>query len=520
MENQNQQPGQNEGRGDERPTPSWIKEEMKRKEEIKKEEGEKQEGLQGDVRAPREETKETMAAPEKTEPKSFKEELRPREEPEEPKRAKKFSFPSWLKYTLLVVLIVIAGVVVYFFFFYKSTLEISISQEDAEIVIGEEKIGPGITKIRPGLYQLVVERDGFVKYEKEVRIEFFEITSLSIALKEIPEIKKISDQKTKFLAYNKERDAYIYFVPKESAFYRVENTSSDKHPILTSPHQIKNLINVVWNPDRLTAILKIKNENSVLSGTPFHKPDVSQGAVMTFLYDFGRYDLLHQEAHFWGTGIGDAEFTPDGNQVAYFFEPGTGEKSLVVANKNNGEINRVLDMRAFSAAKISWAKDLKSVVIADQSTDYDNNQIYVYDLIQKELFTLTESGRIINAVFGPESEKIIYSTYLADPDFSGKSVLSVMDSDGKGQKELGIRAYINQLEFSEANKFLVFDEENKASFKLKMVDIGSGQKTNYVYKEINDLSPEGVEYIESKNLLIFISQETVYSLDLVTEEYE
>jgi hypothetical protein len=434
-------------------------------------------------------------------------------------------FPTWVKYLLFGLVIAIIAAAVYVFFFYKGMLEISINEPGTKITAGSEKIGAGINKLRPGKYKIRAEKEGFVKFEKEIDISYFKKVTLTIALKEIPKLTKLVEVKENFLTYNKERDLYIFYVPAESAFYRVEASKLEeqsKAPLLTSPHYMKNLVDVVWNPDRMTAIIKIKNDSGLLAGTPFYSPKAPDGIILTYLYDFGRYDLLNQEAHPWGAGIGDIKFTPDGNQIAYYFEPGSGEKSLVVANKDNSGINRILDVRAFDNPKINWASDLKSILILNQSQKaFDTNKIYTFDLITKELSSsLTDTGKNLDAIFDPKNQKIIFTTYSSDPDFLVSHVLSVMEKNGQNRKELRVRTKINQLSFFAPETMIMFEETSKSNFSLLGIDINSLKETPFVCACEGLLMPERLEYIDSKNSIIFTDDQNAYQVFLTSGIYE
>jgi len=423
--------------------------------------------------------------------------------------------PRWLKILILAVFALLILLTVYILFFYKSTLEVLVSQDGSKIVLGNQTISAGANSVKPGKYTLKIEKEGFVPYEKKIEVKYFKRTNLSIILKEMPTITSIYEGEASYLAYNKESDLFLFYVPKESAFYRV----SSLDPILTTPPQIKNLVDVIWNPDRLTAILKIKNDNATLAGTPFYNPAAAQNEIMTYLYDFGRYDLLHQEAHFWGTGIGDLEFTPKGDQVAYFYEPGTGEKSLVVANKDNSAINRIVDLRNFTNPLFSWSPDLKNIVLTNRSKDYPSNKIYIFNLIEKKLSPVVETGDNLGAIFDDLGEKIVYGTYSSDPDFTTYSLLSVMDKDGQNKKELKVRSLIKEASFNSVGELLALGEKEKDKYFPFSIDLSNLKKTEYVFLgEIT--APTSIEYLEAKNSIIFLDQNKAKLLFLTTKEYE
>jgi len=438
--------------------------------------------------------------------------------PPEPKKG----FPRWLKIVILAVLALIIAGGIYLFFFYKSTLDISISQSGSKVILDKETISSGLNKVKPGNYTLKIEKEGFVPYSKSIEMKYFKKTAISVVLKEMPQISNIYQGDANYLAYNKESNLYLFYDSKELAIYRIDAEKIGEEnitPILTSPHSIKNVVDIVWNPDRLTAIFKIKNDNAVLADTPFYKPEIPVGEIMTFLYDFGRYDLLHQEAKYWGTGIGDINFTPKGDQVAYYFEPGNGEKSLVVANKDNSAMNRIADLRDFTNPLISWSPDLKNIVLTNKSNLYDTNKVNKFSLIEKIMSPLTETGNNLDAVFDFEGKKIIYATYSSDPDFSNYSLLSVMDNDGQNKKELKSRSNISQTTSNSSLGLILLGENEKDKYFPFSINLEDLKKTEYVFSgEINN--PISIEYIESKNSIIFIDQNKAKILFLTTKEYE
>lgn len=438
-----------------------------------------------------------------------------------PPEAKK-GFPGWLKIIILIILAIIIAGGVYILFFYKSSLEISVNETGAKIILDNKTASSGMNKIKPGKYTLKIEKEGFVPYSKTVEVGYFKKTAISVVLKEMPKISTIYEREADYLAYNKEQDLYLFYIPQESAFFRInaEKLEQEKNaPLLTTPHYIKNLVDVIWNPDRLTAILKIKNDNTILADTPFYNPTIAQGELMTYLYDFGRYDLLHQETKFWGKGIGDITFTPKGDQIAYFFEPGTGEKSLVVANKDNSALNRIADLRNFISPTISWSPDLKNIVLVNKSSAYETNKIFVYSLIDKEMKSVTENGNNLDAIFDLSGDKIIYGTYSSDPDFSNYSLLSIMDKDGQNKKELKVRSNTLQTTINSSGNLILLSENEKNKYSPLSINLPGLSKTDYVFSG-TITNPSSIEYIEAKNSIIFIDQKKAESLFLTSKEYE
>jgi len=426
-----------------------------------------------------------------------------------------------------IVSIIILLLLAYFLFLHKGTVILKVEPKDAKIFIdgkesSKETEAPEIKlKIKPGKHLLSLEKSGYIKKEQEIEVFYFKKIKLSFSLKIKPEVQLVSDKNGIHLALSAAGDYLNFYSPKDSAFYRLklnEEAEEKAKLVQATPACIKNLVSVSWSPNLEVAAIKIKNNNRLLKKTPFYKPKIKQGTITTWIYDFGRYDLLRQRAYFLGTDIGNLVFSSDSEKIAYFYRPASGERSLIIADKNNENKERAVSLTGFGEPKFSWSKDKRYLAIVKQSKNYDQNQVYLFNTISKELTPLTDQGNTLDAKFGPKNNKIIYSVYSRDPESNIYSILNLVERESKQKRELGIRAFSNQIDFyQDGEKVVLFGIiKNEKGFFVYNLEEGRGEKLYYQgakgfeASEVNFLEKNGVIYFNAFNKIFSLRLETGY----------
>jgi hypothetical protein len=179
------------------------------------------------------------------------------------------------------------------------------------------------------------------------------------------------------------------------------------------------------------------------------------------------------------------------NEVAYIYQPGDGEFSLIRASTLNTNKERLvlhLDKQGMKDPYLEWTKDDENLLISDKD-------IYVYNFYDRALNKLTKTKTVKWARLSGNGQYIIF----ADGDG-----LNLMRLDGTGKQKLDTAAEIGEW-LANGNQIIVL-----GSGKLKVVDLQSGKVTEYGYngpklKDIKALTiaqgDDDVYYLTKDNVL-------------------
>lgn len=380
----------------------------------------------------------------------------------------------------------ILGIILYIFIFYKGTLVINPSPVTAKTTIANvSKSGATKFRLKPGVYNVKIEVEGYVSYEKELTIKSAQTITLNLALNKIPEPKNLA-QGVQFLNRGLE-NSLLYLADSGKTLYKMDNISLESPEIKPiTPAAFSNLTDIFWAPEKDLAVMKKTGE--------------------TFLYDFKRYDLLHQEIHPWPEGVGQVTWSPDGNYVFYYFNPADGEKTLIRADRSNSNQERFYNLKEsiISNPQLHWSADGKKILVI--TTD-----IYLLDVYSKQLSQLTENETVSQAIFSPDSQWILYSNNQG---------LFLMDLQGESKRDLQLKTTINKTVWYSDSKNLLAAEANKNNIdKLYKVNVQTGEKKEYSYSSGVATNLTNLILLSEQKTLYFNSNSNLYSLDLGASEY-
>jgi len=392
---------------------------------------------------------------------------------------------STLKYILYGVGgLVIIGIILYAFIFYKGTVNINPNLTSAKITIGnQEKTGTTGFRLSPGKYYVKIEAEGYVTYEKQIEVKSAQTLTINLVLNQTPEPSKIVNEPSNFLTKGNS-DSLLYLANGGKTIYQMSSLSDEKPTVIpATPDTLSDLTNIIWSPLRDLAIMK--------------KTDIS-----TVIYDFKRYDLLHQEIHSTQNGIGSVAWSPDGNSIAYYYNNSTsGETTIVKADKGNNSQERIYNLKTttISNPRLDWSKDGNKILVY-------TNDIYILDTYTKDLAQLTQNESVNFAVFSPDSQYII---------FSNKDGLFVMDLAGKNKRSLDAKTTANKIVFLTDNKtILAALPQTGKSDQLEKINYLNGEKIEYPFASTSIINVTNLTLLTDEKNLYFMSNGFIYSLDL------
>lgn len=396
---------------------------------------------------------------------------------------------NWsIKKTIYLIIILLAiAAAVFFGFFYKATLIVKTTPANAQIELnGLVKTGEATLKLKPGSYQLKVTNSGYIDYEKTISLKIGQSKTVNVDLRLNPEVSKIRAEKISFLVAGVEGKSLFYLSNGGKTLYKADKISAQAPEITAiTPEVFSDLTDVVFSPNRLLAVLK-KGQHA-------------------YLYDFKRYDLLHQEIYDWGEGYGDIIWAPDGEKIVYYYAPAGGEITLIRANRDKTEEERIYNFKdtPIRNPHLAFSADGKKILL---STD----KLYLFDLYTKTLLELKEAGKIISAGFTPDSQNII---------FESVDGLMAIDLEGKNKTKLEVDTQLNKMAWFDQNSFLYAQSRLGSSDNFYKYDLKTKQKTEYLYTSPDTVAAKDLVLANDGKKVFFDNNGYLYSINLEEKGY-
>ncbi|MBI2589864.1 PD40 domain-containing protein [Candidatus Berkelbacteria bacterium] len=386
----------------------------------------------------------------------------------------------WLLSGLVLLLI---GGVIFFLFFWKATLSVSPTPAEAQVSVGDALgIGSLTTKLSPGESKVMVSLLGYLPYTQILELKTNEKRSLEIELRKLPIPQELIGDRIQYLALDAERESLLYLNGGTKTIERLflENLLEPRHDSIT-PARFGGITEFVWSPNRQLAFFR---EGDALKQ-----------------YDFHRYDLTNQTTKDWPTGIGSIDWRPDGEKVAYYYEPGGGEKSLIRANKDNGELERIFNFQStdISNPTLFWSPDGKKIAILTQ-------KLYIFDVFSKSLAELQTNGSVKEARWLPTSDRLLYQ------ENNGR--LTVINLENQ-RTELSLNGSVADCAFFADGSALVHASGSGQIAEFIKVAFDNSVQTPYLFDAaITELAPTNLLLAPDEKTLFFTSNGKLYALAL------
>lgn len=396
---------------------------------------------------------------------------------------------NWsVKKTIYLIVIVLGiATAVFFGFFYQASLVINITPAEAEILVaGSQHRSNEKIKLKPGSYEIKITSPNYITYEKSTSLKIGQAKTLNIDLRAKPGTVKALQNKISFLTSGENDKSLFYLANDGKTLYQLNKIDQATPEIVAiTPDIFNNLTNVIFSPNRLLAILK-KDANN-------------------YLYDFNRYDLLHQEINDWGTGIGEMIWSPDGEQIVYYFAPENGEITLIRSNRDKTEEERIYNFKDTSIRNphLRYSLDGQKILVF-------TDKVYLFDVYSKALAEVKEAGKVIYAGFTPDSQNIILETIDG---------LVIMDFAGQNQIKLDINTQLNKLAWLDSTSFVYAKSNLGASDSFYKYNLKSKNTTEYFYNSEDTIIATDLVAVNNGQKIFFSNEGYLYSVNLTEKDY-
>ena len=407
-----------------------------------------------------------------------------------------------IKRTVYIVgLLLIAATVISVWFFTRSFVTIAVSPRTASVLLdGKElKVIAGEVGINAsvGDHQLKIGATNFISENRTVTLHRGLNKKLSIALTATPRPIEINDAGSLLIKGSDFNDGYYL---SDHTIYKTkvgvsENGSInvvENRPITGSV--INDTKEIVWSPDKQLALLR-------------HSSGIG-------MFDFMKYDFVHQTEIPWGgSDIGSIAWSPDNSKIAYFYAPATGEKSLIFTNVLNTEITRILNFNQLGIEKptLHWSPDSEWLIIVPHNKNSTENKIYLLNTYSRELKTVVDSGGNVDAVFSPDSNRIIYSVAT-----SGQTLpqLFLMKKDGSEKIDMKIQANLDAVVWTKDSQNVVVATTDTATKKQTIFrfDTINVVESGFAITNLGESKIQSIAFSDDGKLLLYETNDSIFAL--------
>ncbi|TSC92290.1 MAG: Uncharacterized protein CEN89_766 [Candidatus Berkelbacteria bacterium Licking1014_7] len=406
----------------------------------------------------------------------------------------------------IIVLLVIIGIIIlgliYSIIFAKPRIIIQNLPTGAQIFFdGKETVKTTITTTA-GIHYLKISQAGYTALDKSFDLSYFKKIQQDANLRPIPQAQQIVSQE--IFSLDQDNKNVIYYLDNSNKTINQLKFSPNQTNVIKTaltPTMSQEINGVIFSPDFSLAILKLKNGE-------------------TGLYDFARYDLLHQEYTPWGNNIGAVVWRPQTDKIIYWQTIGQ-KKAITQADKKNSDPQNLIfldDYDITPSPQLDISLDGKTLLIVA-----DGN-LYLFDLESKKAPSAAAEKNISNARFAPNSKTIAFTQdkKLKTVDFERKETISP-DPQKIGQfsifpeKNLGVEANAQIVIFSPDSQKIIAYLGDKG---LTEINIADGQSREFSYQNKENLKIDSFQISFDENLLYFLTEDkNLMALKLDKGEY-
>lgn len=344
----------------------------------------------------------------------------------------------YLTAVLLILALAFAGWI-FWRYFYLASVTIDPIPSGATVTVNGRAMADRTLHLAAGSYKIIVTAPGYRDQELSINAGVGSQITKRVTLVALPSPKKLITAPINSLVVS--QDKTLVYYESAGTLYRVKLTSPTPAEAITP--QLKDVRIVEWAPDLSLALI--------------HK---TSGEVT--LYDFARYDLLHQEERSLGNTFGATAWATDSSAFFYDSKLPTGQRLMVKANRAGKNQTNLGDLSSLPTT-LNFLAGPNNLIIMSQADLKGPGDIILFDTYQRLIIPITDSAHAYGPVLSPSKQKI---TYLDNGE------LVVADTAGTNKRNLNIRPKLGNYLFLDDNTLAIFQANKITTIKTD----GPGQQ--------------------------------------------
>lgn len=410
-------------------------------------------------------------------------------------------------FTLYAVLgLIILIVAAYLTFLNHSNLTVIVKDPETKILVDGRMVEDAkivkqkrIIRLFPGTHTVRIQAPNMVEYAQTITLFRGIPKTINPALKMIPDVSPKASQDARFLTASPKKDTVYYL--SENSIYKHNLKTNTRTALSTG--ELNQVLNIAWSPD--------------------YKLMIIEKADGFYLYDFNYYDLTDPEVVFLGSHqemtmpawdptlkhkgpvLGATTIDkPSINRRIAYLKKSQNNFELFFANQLNKNPDHAASLANLGNANLIWSPDGKFIAI------YSDRGLYLFNIFTRQLDFKIENQSITGVKFSPNSESLIF---ISDR-------LYYIRTDGQGIKDLASPTEVERVVWGSNSNYITIAEANSSTGldDIYKIDVRSSETIKYLYNSEERLIITRMVLGSLEDVLIFQSNNRLYSLFLQTEE--
>lgn len=397
-------------------------------------------------------------------------------------------------------------------------IEIRSDQDDLRLTIGTrvyEDVASGQRiAVAPGEHTFRASKDGFLDFVGKAVVAKKQYTIVNVGILPIPELKELVGGVSQ-TRLNANGEEVSYFDANEGVFKTQVLDNGTVAELFRG--SFNNIHKITWSRTGQAAIVQFNGmpqlansvDNRLVQGhylpigeRPSQAPTFSNG-ISTWFFDDANKNSAGWQPVLLSENVRQVAFAPDGGEIIYIYEAADGEYSLIQAQPDGLEWERVItNLPRLNDPQLVWGSDSRYLAIIDGS------KVFVADLLTKSLeqvFTDWVVGT--NIVISPTGTKI---AYVAGGE---NAKLKVYDLITRETHEVPNTSVATGSRIVWLNNLDLLVSEDAQTFKRIEVSTGTQALLPYAGTQIG--APiEQMQYSDNAHVLMVVAGGTVYYMNV------
>jgi hypothetical protein len=386
--------------------------------------------------------------------------------------------------TLLLVLLafIVAGYV-FWRYFYLGNITLDPRPSNATISVNGKPVADRTLRLPSGTYTITVSAPGYRSQEFKTKIGIGSQLNKRVTLAVLPQPVLLLSAPINSINPDSEKEN-LYF-EHQNVLYRYNLSQPTLSPVALTP-PLKDTVSVNWSPDFQLALITKKD-----------------GEVQ--LYDFNRYDLLHQSYRQLDSGIQTTLWTKEGDGFFYEYLLPKSEHSLIKVDRGGRNPVRLADLTNLFAnpdlkplTKLVWQQATSTQLILSQKDTKQPADILLFNAHERTIQKVTDSTAAYGPVISPSGSQIAYLD-------NGELVTAQLD--GKNKRNLVLRPQLGTYSFLDDKQLVVLRPN-----MVTVINVTDGTSKDYeVYAPSDSIDYLAID--PNSKTLYYTFKGSLYRLD-------
>ena len=337
-----------------------------------------------------------------------------------------------------------------------------------------------------GQYRIELDKTGYLPFVQDIKTTAGTILNIRPAFTLTPTVQEATGDSLDFVRPSANEKSIYYLGDYRQRLFRLEVSNQTTVPLTDNP--LTRVVDVEWGSDPDVALI-VQTDG-------------------TYLHEIPRFDFQNQiYVKIGGPEIVSPMWDPNNpDRIAAAYFPSSGEQSLVVADQRFTAITRLASLQGIPSPKILWSPNSDYILLMGRSADPAQENLWLYTLASGQVQQLTQGGSVHNALFSPDSTRILFETQ----DSQGKTSQSLLTLNGDTVQPLNDTLPLTQVAWKNATSYYEVSADHQS---LILHNLDGTQETT----SLSLGSTEAIQtlfYYAQPSKVIITTKGAVYTVNL------